>query len=1002
VKKAILLSCLLWSTAGAAHALTLTSSTHSKSIFYDFSAPAIPFVPYAIPNGLPSGAKFSRQNGALKITNAWAGSFGFDTKLKPFDANQLGHLFFDYQLSPGVKVNLFFRVKGKYHGVVFSGPERVRPGSVMLGTLENIKADGKWHQAHVPLRDWLRRLYPKDETLPVEEVIVGNWDNTNYLMAGFGGNGPGVSWMLDNFALVGAENAAGEAKFELKDDKGAALTNLQDYVWTLDDGEETPLRSASLAVKAGDGLHWLRVRPKKGSKSTSDGAYAFWISSSPPRIGAPSLQNNTLSVPLAASAGADLRQVKLVVGDQNYDFTSPHLAWEGGELRLAAGAAGLHWKDGHKVEVKVEGLSDVLGRAAPPKTDSFAVDFSRHTETPSSPAVKLATTDIAADDGTFENGLDQWASEGEGGAIVERDSSTAASGRYAVRLTSPANAAPFRAAIRRTPFDAGRYPIITFDYKIPAALRVDFLLWFQGKPYSIQFTDKDNPWPKLGKVGNVVADEKWHQAEIPIAAMLRQIAPTATDYKIDWLSIGDMGWMGNSRGLQYWIDNFRFVPIERGAPLQASVQLADVTGTKAISWLVDDRADTVPSTDKSTSGSTFEIATAGRKWLHVRAQNGAGVWSGAVHMPLWLDGQTPQVSLVSPATETRGAPTAVIWELSDDLALDPTSLAVQVSGKDFTTQNGALNYQGATRRLEWNATAALANGLTSVADGTLIEWKLRPVRDYAGNASPEQSGAFIWDYAQDKHGPVVAVNSETHPSLVMHDFEGGLATWAVMDGSNIQIVPAAGEGAAPNNRVLRISNALEGSAFAVTAYPRDFDASKWNVVSFSYRIPDKANLAMRVRLSDGRAWNIRLRGESNDSLGVVPGIKADNTWRQVTFDLLTFLRRDQKINLAEIKGIDFHDPLKKTPANVVWEIDNFSLSQAMPGAAKLRWQGLDFSGARKYRVAWDQQPNAMPAEETTETSRTLEGANGTWFLHVQAEDGAGNWGPVTHYPVVIR
>ncbi len=984
--------------ATSAQAVTISSSTHSKPVFYDFSSPA-PFTAYAIPNGVPSGAKFALQNGVLKITNEYAGSFGIDTKLKPFDATQLSHLFFDYKLNPDVKVNIFFRVKGKYYGAVFSGPARVRPGSAMLGIMEGIKADGQWHRAHVPILNWLRQYFPQDATLPVEEVIIGNWDNTNYLMAGFGGNGPGAHFFLDNFALLGAETTASEAKFQLTED-GKTLANPQDYVWSLDGGKAMSLSSASLNVKASDGFHLLRVW---NNKSTTPGAaYGFWVSSSVPQIGAPALRGNDVVVPVEASGGLDLKSTKVLLGDKTYDFSSPLLKWDGEALRMAAGTAGLNWKDGAKVEVNVQGIGDLLGRSAVAKSAAFAVDYSKHTQTPPLPEVKLATAQISTDNGTFEQGADEWASEGEGGAIVERDESTAVAGRYSLRLTSPANAAPFRAAIRRSAFDAGKFPIITFDYKVPAALRVDFLLWFDNKPYAIGFTDKDNPWTKLGTIPNVIADDQWHRAEIPLAEWLRKIKPDATTLRVDWLSIGDMGWMGNSRGLQYWIDNFRFVPIERGAPLQADVQLADVTGVKAVSYAIDDRGDSSPSPDKSTLGARIEAAGAGRKWLHVRAQNGAGQWSQPVHLPLWLDGQSPQVALVAPARQARVAPDQMEWQVSDDLALDTGSLAVQVNGKEFSVAASTLQYDRRTNRLSLPARILMENGVSALDDGARVEWKLRPVRDFAGNVAPEQEGSWNYDRSQDKSGPVVRVESATHAALWLEDFESGPGLWRMQEGADVEVVPAEGEGAETNSRVLRVTTRGDKSASTVAAYPRDLDASKWNIVSFRYRIPEKANLAMRLRLGDGRAWHIRLKGESNDSLGAVPGLMADNKWRVATFDLMQFLKRDPKLNPAELKGIDFLDPMRKTPNGVRWEIDNFSLSQAAPSPAKLTWKALDWSGAQKYRVAWDQTATTAPTEETSDTARNFEGAAGTWYFHVQAQDGVGNWGPVLHYPVVIR
>ncbi|MDF2439254.1 MAG: hypothetical protein JWN98_238, partial [Abditibacteriota bacterium] len=194
----------------------------------------------------------------------------------------------------------------------------------------------------------------------------------------------------------------------------------------------------------------------------------------------------------------------------------------------------------------------------------------------------------------------------------------------------------------------------------------------------------------------------------------------------------------------------------------------------------------------------------------------------------------------------------------------------------------------------------------------------------------------------------------------------------------------------------------DAAAISVAAYPQAFNAQKTSIVSFAYRLPATANIALRVRLNDGRAWHIRLKGESNDSLGAIQDIQADNQWHWTSFDLMPFLKRDAKVDPTQIRGLEFVDPMKKTARGFSWEIDDFTLSQAAAGPAKLNWKGLDLAGATKFRIAWDQIPGTAPSEETAETAREFTGAPGTWYFHTQAQDGAGNWGPLAHFPVSIQ
>ncbi|MBV9865266.1 MAG: hypothetical protein JO316_07955 [Abitibacteriaceae bacterium] len=621
-----------------ARAVTISSSTSPNNIFYDFSSPTVPFAAYEPTGGVSSGVSFAVENGALKIVNVHAGSFGIDTKLKPFDAMQLGHLYFDYRLSPDVKVNIFFKINGVYHGALFSGPQRVRPGSIALGKIENVVADDKWHRAHIPLRDWLRKVYPTNDSFPVEEVLIGNWDNTNYLMAGIGGNGAGATWWMDNFALTGV--GPGEAKFQLSDKPGTPLTQANNYSWSLDGGEATAITGSDLTVPAPDGFHILKVLDKAGKPAAS---YGFYAAATPPHLGPLDLKGNTLEVPIASSAGIDNKTLRLTIAGRTFDAQSPFVKWDGaaGTLDLNAADAGLEWKDNEKVTVQVDGVKDYLGHTLPAKSEAVTVDYSKHQVSPPAPDVKVdfgapvADKDYLVGTGTFENSLDEWGTRGDGGAIVERDTSTAASGQSSVRLTCPATAMPFGAWIRQTGFDANQYPVLSFDYKVSPQIRTNFLVGFQGGTFDIQFTDRDNVMPRLGTVPNVVADNQWHHTEINLADLLRKARPGAGNYRVDWLALGDTGWMGNARGVQCWFDNFQFVPALHTSPVHATVHLKDITGTQAVSWVQDDKPNTLPPTTAKPANQ-IEFTGKGRVWLHVRAQNGSGQWSQPAHIPVWV------------------------------------------------------------------------------------------------------------------------------------------------------------------------------------------------------------------------------------------------------------------------------------------------------------------------------------------------------------------------------
>jgi len=759
--------------AAAAPKISITSSTHADALARDFSDGQPGFAPYAVPGGVPSGATPTVVDGALKIVNAHPGSFGMSANMAPFDALKYGTLAFDYKLGPDVKVNIFLRVKGKYHGVIFCGPDRVRPGSIKLGKIEDVQADNQWHRAVVPVRAWLQKLYPQDEALPIDEIIVGNWDNTSYLVAGFGGNPAGATYWLDNWSFVGARSPEKTARFEVGSASSAPLS------YALDSDAPRPLPGKALELAPPDGFHTLTVSGGKSSAS-----YPFLMSGSAPSAGAPRLCGNVIEVPISGSAPLDVRGVKATVNNQPFDISSanPELAAqvqvlparEGALVRFMVGAAQMKWGNGQVIPVEVS-AKDVLGREVANAKSQYKVDYSQQDAPPPPPRVKFERSGASWDwDGTFERNTGGWVTAGSDGAIIERDASTSVSGDYSLRFTSPSNAATFRSELFRGSASLDQFPIVSFDYKATRDLRMDFLLSVEGTLYRVVWTDKgDRPYPVIGEVPNVKANGQWQHAEFNLAEMLRKVKPGSKSLKLEWFAMSDSGWMGNARGVQYWIDNFRFVPIEK-SPSQAQVLEDDISGVQAVAYTIDTRADSPVDVSKKIAGDRVAIVGSGREYLHLRVQNGAGRWSAPAHFPLLLDANPPVIQASLPLDGADASPQAQVWTVADETGVDASALALEVNGQKFAADDAALSFDRAQGTLTWNPLRAMAESkFAPLVDGAKVSWKLLSLQDEAGNSAGERAGSWTWRRALDKLGPSAQVTSSTHPTLQLDSFEPG-------------------------------------------------------------------------------------------------------------------------------------------------------------------------------------------------------------------------------------
>ena len=947
------------------------------------------------------------------MTNVHPGSFGVDTQMPTFDALKFGDLFFDYKLPTGVKVNILFRINGNHYGVIFSGPDEMLPGTALLGKIAGVTADNKWHRAHIPLRQWLQGVEPTTAAFTVDEVIIGNWDNTRWLMAGIGGNAAGATWQLDNWTL--AATGPAQADFTLTEDDGTPLASPQKYFWALDDGHASALKSPTLSISVRSGFHLLEIL---NTQHRVIKKYGFYAAAENPQIARPVFHNNDITFPITSFAGVNSSKISLQVDDEVFVFKNPALWWhadlktidyfkkpalhwndDATAIVFDAADAGLSWKNNQSVTVQLSGVEDFLTHTAPPLKSTFTVDYKNFTAIPPLPTL---VSSVNMGSGSFETSEDKWSSwygGNRGGAILQRDTSTAASGYASLKLTCPSNAAFFRASVGQTPFDASAYPYLEFDYRIPPQLRVDLLLFVNGfkngHGYSIGFTDRTPFYPLLGQIADVKADMQWHHASVPLLQWLQKALPPSHGYEINWLTFGDNGWMGNAKGVTYWLDNFQFVPAVNGNDFKTDVQLRDVTGVGALSWKLSSAMNADVPRIADNKGAVLSLKGNGLQWLSLRAQNGAGNWSPVARIPLALDTETPVLSTPNIAANAKAAPTQIIWQLKDNLSLDLKSLQLTVLGHQYGIKGNSLTYDGKNHKLTWDLLQALRDGdLTSFKNGQTIDWQLQQVQDAAGNKSAPLKSTFTYDYALQKSLPEITVSSSSHPLIFFDGYNDGNADTYNHKDEQVKIVSRDKRGA---DKAIEIIDNSGSKDFGVTMSSQSWDTQKYNLLSFDYKIPADAVLSLKLG-TWGEEFLLRLCGEGAQGDFQIPGIVADGKWHTTIFNLLSL---PKKLRERQFDNITLVDPSGKTPAKTTMQFDNWCIQGGSAHNVALSWKALDLSGITGYRFAWDQNPDTVPTQSIMDDHVNLTGKTGLWFAHLQAKNGAGLWSDVVQYPVLI-
>ncbi len=137
---------------------------------------------------------------ALCLVNGESGGeFAVQAVGTPFSLSERPWVRFWYRLEPDVKVNLYVRVRGIWRVIVLTGDAEAGRRAVTLGRVENVVADGQWHQAEFNVLAALQGTSTSSADLRVDEVVLAHWSRDPYAYVGLGGNRWGATYWIDGF-----------------------------------------------------------------------------------------------------------------------------------------------------------------------------------------------------------------------------------------------------------------------------------------------------------------------------------------------------------------------------------------------------------------------------------------------------------------------------------------------------------------------------------------------------------------------------------------------------------------------------------------------------------------------------------------------------------------------------------------------------------------------------------------------------------------------------------
>jgi len=958
----------------------------------------------------------------LQLTNRAAGGhFGVNLITPQFDARQLSRLSFDYRLTPEAKVNLYLTCAGKHYEIVFGGSRTPADGREVLGEIGAVATDGKWRHADFDLLGALRESLGAGASMACSDLWAGNLSNEGYLLAGFGGNRAGTTWSMDNFFAGQPRGATLELALTPK--SGVEVAG---YAVAVDDKPHGAAPAAANCPDgkfaqdlAAEGTLYAHVRPVlKDGKPGAVMNYAFGVDRSAPTAKLLDPAEGTsltdqpvrLAVHDLGGSGPDLATLKLSLGQAELTAASPGVVYDPlkSELGLDPRALGLSLQDGQRVALTLTALSDRAGNAlaAPQKWD-LGLHVSTDKTPPVAPRLKLGAGYLLDDD--FERDLGQWATYGDGGAVLTRDASTAHSGKYSLKLYCPMPGRRFGAYVLQQPFDAGKNRIVSFAYKCDDRLRADLAVYVNGDWKQIHFMDNDSELGVIGSVPDVQPDDQWHTTSFNLYDMLRAEDPQAPTFMVRQFVIADWGWAGNRAGAVYHLDDFQIVPVVSGAtPLRLAWASPDVSGLAGAAYKLDALVTAIVPETLNAPGAEADVSLAGQTdtWLSVRTQDKAGNWSDVTRRRLLVDSEAPTAQALAPAAEQKHAVSQIEIGLADKglAGVDPASIRLKVAGAEYAMDGNVLRFLPKTGKLVWNCEEVRPNPVV-FADKSQVAVQLVTAADYAGNAVP-QVLAWNWtmDYSQDKAAPPVReIHSTTHPTLLTQTFEDGATTWTTWDGANgaqVEVDAADGSGSKAS---VKLTNQRAGGHMGALITAEPYDCEKYPIIAFDYKIPAATKLALTVTMRD-KTQAITLNDAATDVIGRVPGIIADGKWRHAQVEIMPMLRRQFTQGPLVVERIVISDRnTMDNAAGAVAHLDNFVIGQIGKYPPVLRWRATDTTGVKGYSFVLDQNSATVPDEtiEGPEVAKSFDAmAGGIWYFHIRAQDGAANWGATTTYALL--
>lgn len=954
---------------------------------------------------------------ALRAENVNSGGdFGIRIPLAGSNLRRAVCIDFDCRIPAGTKVNLYFMVREHPHGLYFvtlTGPSGPQGNSISVGSFGNAAtelADDKWHHVSFALADVLAELFPWEESWTCDGMLIGML-HEGYLNSGMDGNHEGATFFIDNLSVTAAAPHDITAKWRTQEGTSTPAA----AVWL--DSSASSRRPAESAVASESSVSLHAAKPGPAFVVAEDGSGA--------KLAAlPVIVQSTAKAPLPSPAdGAKwpLSSITVTFDSNSRDYPLPskcilHL----GDKRLTASR--LNTTLDMKAR-KITFVPDIaeLATVIPdtPLTASFEwtgclsgnqrsitwnlIPVSEADRTPpTAPIIEsvLATLDARP---AGQTQCTRAGKESEDALIVSR----LPNGNAAATITAAVAGSDIAIAFPFLQFSPAQNPRLFFDYNIPPNTFVDLRMIIQGREYTIGLSDCE---PKvglyLGAVDGIIADGKWHSADIDILEHIYKVNVNRTRLTLmaSLLAIGNFNYKGTPPGASWSVSNVRLARLvsSADAPLRLAWASTDAGGIAGYSYILDNQPLTVPPETINASSNFCEVKRMpdGVAFFHVRACDKNGNWGPTTHQPYIFSNVRPAIASVSPADKSLAAPLEIkVAFTKESGSIDFSAFNFRINGTKRQLSNATAAWDAVNNILTWHLGQDYLLR-KHLADRAEFAVSLSGIKNAAGLSMPDYEWSWNLDFSQDKTPPPPPNVSDYHALFRFCETFSGKHWWRGTR-ANVQVVCDEEIG----SQCLEIKYGAEHRPFA-SSWRQRVTTEKFPFIRFRYNI--RPGSTVDLLLHRAKKWeSILLCGTPSAEAPDVKldGIVADGKWHWFMADLRPVLR---KLFGADNASMDFNTIglgcMSRIPTASTIRIDDFGFVGYSGPVPMFTFYQNDATGISRCDAKLSMTAEDFPQAPQAPGKRPLKALDkeGLWFLHAYAIDGAGNKSETTHIPFICN